>query len=101
MPYHLTFIPGPEIPPLLHNLKDERAKLELLRHDLEGINKVLLDHTIPVAISRGRHFHLWEGQAWRAFQAMSAQDKRPIIERSCAAEIEKVSQTLVAVKNNC
>jgi len=54
------------------------------------VNEALLDHTFTIV--RGPDFpQLWQREAWKEFEAMSAEEKRPIIDQICKDEVERVS----------
>jgi hypothetical protein len=97
----LTFpYPRNEGPPHRHDeLKNIRILLKWNKEELVTINTKLLDHTSPIVIVQGSEKFrlLWERAAWKEFEEMSAEEKRPIIERICNDEVEKVSTTLSAI----
>jgi hypothetical protein len=85
----------------MHDLRDEYVELKRPKRDLEAINRVLLDPTIPVTLytsNRGCFKHRWESEAWQEFQKMSAEEQRPMVEQSMSQIIEKVSIMLVPSK---
>ena len=94
-----AFYPSsPELPPQLHDLRDECIKLRQTKRTLKEINKALLDPTIPVCMIHppsSKPFRPWEVEAWDNFYKMSAQEKRPVVEKGCRGRIEEVSMMLM------
>jgi hypothetical protein len=96
MPF--PFPKGPKLHPLMHDLRDEHNKLKQPKCKLEEINKALLDPTIHVSLYSYSFERNWESEAWREFQEMTAEEKRPIIEQSMSQSMEKVSTMLAPSK---
>jgi hypothetical protein len=88
--------PIKEHPHRLHTLKNMRLSLKLDKERLRVINEDLINPKFPVAIVQcpvnySRKLQWWEVVEFREFQAMSAEEKRPIIDKICNDEIEKVN----------
>jgi hypothetical protein len=85
--------PIKELPRRLHTLKNMHISLKFEKQELRTINEALLNHMFPVAIVQcpanySRKLQWWEKVE---FEAMSAEEKRPIIDKICKDEVEKVS----------
>jgi hypothetical protein len=86
----------------LHRLRNRRIMLEWQKTSLGLVNETLLGDDPPV-IQQGYNMdsrHMWEQEAWKEFQAMSAEERRPIVDKICNDSIEKV-RPISAICLNC
>jgi hypothetical protein len=77
-------------------VKNTHLSLKLDKEELRMINEDLLNPKFPVGIVQchanySRKLQWWEIVEFQEFEAMSAEEKRPIIDKICNDEIEKVS----------
>ena len=77
----------------LHHLRNQRILIRRQKESLGRLNEGLLGDDPPVTICPGRDMNsrcTWEQEEWREFQAMSAEERRPIIHKICNDRIEEV-----------
>jgi hypothetical protein len=89
------------IPYPLHQLRNRRTFLEGNKKPLVTINKALVDPEFLIIINKGGEFRqAWEEEAWKEWEAKSAEEKRPLIDKICNNEVERVSviSTTVSTK---
>jgi hypothetical protein len=76
----------------LHHLRNSRIWLERNKEWLGKINKALLDPELTVVILKGAgSFELWEEEEWKEWAAKRAEEKRPLMDKLCNDEVERVS----------
>lgn len=87
-----AYPPSQGIPHSLHYLRNLRIVLEGQKQGLERVNETLLgDEPPPIRCYDLESRHLWEKAAWKEFEAMSAEERRPIVDKICSDGVEHVS----------
>jgi hypothetical protein len=87
-----AYPPSEGIPRNLHYLRNLHIILEGQKQGLGRVNETLLgDDPPPICCYDLESRQLWEKEAWKEFEAMSAEERRPIVDNICNNAIEQVS----------